>query len=162
MCRTICDAGEDKGEQQQLPRALFRIFFMIYGVPRREATAQDATLPAQIMLAEWLCTQALAGDLEDRAGQRRPDGTDRWFADLVVAFVVGERFEMDVDFRGVAHANHRILVVIAFDDPPMLDVELLVQREIEAEDRAALPAAPARHPCSSPGRCRRRHRCDAP
>src|SRR5690606_8943719 len=60
------------------------------------------------------------------------------FANLVVALMIGQRIEVDMELRHVGHADHRIFVIVAFDDPAVSDVQLFVKSHVEAKDGATL------------------------
>src|SRR3981189_3512760 len=94
--------------------------------------------PSQIVLADGCRADALADRAEDCMADRRADRADRRLAQFGEAVMAGQAAEMDIHLRRVTGAQNRILVEIALDHPPILDVDLFVQRHVEPEDHPAL------------------------
>src|SRR5260221_3817934 len=94
--------------------------------------------PSQIVLADPRRADALADGTQDSTADRRADRADRRLAQFGEAVMVGQAAEMDIHLRRVTSAQDRILVQIALDHPPILDVDLFVQRHVEPEDYPAL------------------------
>src|SRR6202048_1915551 len=94
--------------------------------------------PSQIVLAEGCRADALADGTEDSIADRRADRADRRLAQFGEAVMAGQAAEMDIPLRRVSSAQDRILVEIALDHPPILDVDLFVQRHVEPEDYPSL------------------------
>src|SRR5882762_3673790 len=94
--------------------------------------------PSQIVLADGCRADALADGAEDCIVDRWADRADWRLAQFGEAVMAGQAAEMDVDLRRIASPQDRIFVEIALDHPPILDVDLFVQRHVEPEDHPAL------------------------
>src|SRR3984893_14988043 len=94
--------------------------------------------PSQIVLADRCRADALADGAEDCIADGGADRAGRHTPPLGEAVMAGQAAEMDIHLRRVTSAQDRILVEIALDHPPILDVDLFVQPHVEPEDYPAL------------------------
>src|SRR5260370_17958534 len=91
-----------------------------------------------MVLADGWRADGLADGAEDSIADRRADRAERRLGRVGEAVMAGQAAEMDIHLRRVTSAQDRILVEIALDHPPILDVDLFVQRHVEPEDYPAL------------------------